>query len=130
MAALEDTFRMMKCEKPVNTHRLTEEDKDFHENREKFQQKAGAKITKDLLADIKGSLSEMRGGPEYKPQDIAEKYDELVDNAKVLTALLSKINRDRLDERVLSSVDSDLKNLASHLAEYPQFRPIIEKRIK
>ena len=52
------------------------------------------------------------------------------DNAKVLTALLSKINRDRLDERVLSSVDSDLKNLASHLAEYPQFRPIIQKRIK
>ena len=130
MASLEDTFRMMKGDKPVNTNRLTEEDKNFHENREKFKVKSGAKITKDLLADIRGSLSEMRGGPEYIPQDITEKYDELVDNAKVLTALLSKINKDRLDERVLSSVDSDLKSLANHLAEYPQFRPIIQKRIK
>ena len=37
MASLEDTFRMMNGEEPVNKSRLTAEDKNFHENRSRYK---------------------------------------------------------------------------------------------
>ena len=133
MASLEDTFRMMKGEEPVNAHRLTAEDKNFKENRSRYKDVGsvgGGKITKDLLNSISGSLIEMRGGVAPKQKTIKETHSDLVDNAKVLTALLNSIKDDRLDEGVLLNVSKDIRSLTEHLSVYPEFNNIINRRIK
>lgn len=135
MASLEDTFRMMKGEKPVNTERLTAEDKNFHENRSKFAN-AGAvsgKITSDFMDCVRGTLIENRGGRVPQPEDLSEARDTMVSNAKILTAILKAIPETKLDERVLISVSNDLQNLKSHLSNYPglpKINRIIESQIK
>lgn len=132
MASLEDTFRMMKGEEPVNKHRLTNEDKNFNENRSRYKNvgSGGGKITKNLLSSINGTLTEMRGGVAPQPKNIKETHLDLVDNAKVLTALLNSIKDDRLDERVLLNVSKDIRSLTEHLSVYPEFNNIINRRIK
>jgi len=132
MASLEDTFRMMKGESPVNTNRLTAEDKNFHETRSKFNGigGGGGKITKDFMDCVTGTLIENRGGTRPKPKNIKETHSNIVENAKVLTALLNSIRDDRLDERVLSNISRDIKSLTEHLSVYPEFVGIINKRIK
>ena len=132
MASLEDTFRMMKGEEPVNTERLTAEDKNFHENKSKFKEigNGGGTITKDLMDCVTGTLIENRGGVRPQPKNINETRSDLVDNAKVLTALLNSIKDDRLDERVLLNVSRDIKSLTEHLSVYPEFDDIIKRRIK
>ena len=132
MASLEDTFRMMKGEEPVNTNRLTAEDKNFHENRSKYKNVGtdGGKITTDLLNSIGDTLVEMRTGVKQQPKNINETRSDLVENAKVLTALLNSIKDDRLDERVLLNVSRDIKSLTEHLSVYPEFDNIIKRRIK
>ena len=132
MASLEDTFRMMKGEEPVNTNRLTAEDKNFHENRSRYKNVGadGGKITTDLLNSIGDTLVEMRTGVKQQPKNINETRSDLVENAKVLTALLNSIKNDRLDERVLLNVSRDIKSLTEHLSVYPEFDNIIKRRIK
>ena len=63
-------------------------------------------------------------------KDIEETRADLVDNAKVLTALLNSIKEDRLDERILMNVSRDIKSLTEHLSAYPEFENIINTRIK
>ena len=132
MASLEDTFRMMKGNEPVNTERLTAEDKNFHENKSKFKEigNGGGKITKDLMDCVTGTLIENRGGVRPQPKNIKETHSDLVENAKILTALLNSIKDDRLDERVLLNVSRDIKSLTEHLSVYPEFDNIIKRRIK
>ena len=132
MASLEDTFRMMKGEEPVNTNRLTAEDKNFNENRSKYKNagSGGGKITTDLLNSIGDTLVEMRTGVKTQPKNIKETHSDLVENAKVLTALLNSIKDHRLDERVLLNVSRDIKSLTDHLSVYPEFDDIIKRRIK
>lgn len=133
MASLEDTFRMMKGSEPINTHRLTAEDKEFKENRSRYKSvgsDGGGKITKDLLSSISGSLIEIRGGVAPKRKSIKEIHSDLVDNAKVLTALLRSIKDDRLDERIILNVSKDIQSLTEHLLDYPEFGNIIKRKIK
>ena len=132
MASLEDTFRIMNGEEPVNTNRLTAEDKNFNENRSQFNGmgSSGAKITKDFMDCVTGTIIENRGGVRPQPKNIKETRSDLVDNAKVLTALLNSIKDDRLDERVLLNVSRDIKSLTEHLSVYPEFDNIIKRRIK
>jgi len=133
MASLEDTFRMMKGEEPVNKDRLTMEDKNFHETRSKFRKlngDDGGKVTRDFMECVKGTLIENRGGVRPKPKNIKETHAELVENAKVLTALLNSIKDDRLDERILLNISKDIRSLTEHLSVYPEFTKIIENRIK
>ena len=133
MASLEDTFRMMNNEEPINKSRLTAEDKKFHENRSKYNNVGsgvGEKITTNLLNSIGDILVEMRTGVKQQPKNINETRSDLVENAKVLTALLNSIKDDRLDERVLLNVSRDIKSLTEHLSVYPEFDNIIKRRIK
>ena len=123
---------MMNREEPVNTTRLTAEDKNFHENRSRYKDVGsdGGKITKDFMDCVKGTLIENEGGVRPQPKDIKETRSDLVENAKVLTALLNSIKDDRLDERVLLNVSRDIKSLTEHLSVYPEFDNIIKRRIK
>ena len=131
MASLEDTFRMMNGEEPVNKSRLTAEDKNFHENRSRYKNVGeSGKITTDFLNSIGDPLVEMRTGVKQQPKNINETRSDLVENAKVLTALLNSIKDDRLDERVLLNVSRDIKSLTEHLSVYPEFDDIIKRRIK
>ena len=72
----------------------------------------------------------MRGGVAPKQKTIKETHSDLVDNAKVLTALLNSIKDDRLDEGVLLNVSKDIRSLTEHLSVYPEFNNIINRRIK
>ena len=129
MASLEDTFRMMKGEEPVNTNRLTDEDKNFNETRPKFQDDGG-KITKDFMECVRGTLIENRGGVRPQRPDIKDTQIDLVSKGKVLVALLNSIKEDRLDERVLMHVSDDMDKLKEHLSVYPEFDSIIKNRMK
>jgi len=133
MASLEDTFRMMKGEEPINTNRLTAEDKNFNETRQKYRDANGqpaGKVTRNFMECVKGTLIENRGGVRPQPKNIKETHAELVENAKVLTALLNSIKDDRLDERILLNISKDIRSLTEHLSVYPEFTKIIENRIK
>ena len=133
MASLEDTFRIMNGEEPVNTNRLTAEDKNLKENRGRYKNvngQVGGKITKDFMNCVTATIIEERDGVRPQTQSLPEKQLELVENAKVLTALLNSIRDDRLDERVLLNVSKDIRSLTEHLSVYPEFTNIIERRIK
>ena len=133
MASLEDTFRMMNGEEPINTNRLTAEDKNFNENRNQYRDVNGqvsGKITKDFMQTVTRTLIENRADTCPQSKSLSEKHADLVENAKVITALLSSIKDDRLDERVLLNVSKDIRNLTEHLSIYPEFQNIIERRIK
>ena len=132
MASLEDTFRMMKGEQPVNTNRLTAEDKNFHENRSRYNNAgslSSGKITRDFMECVTGTLIENRGGVRPQRKSIKETHTTLINNGKVLVALLTSIKEDRLDERVLMNISNDIRNLKEHLSVYPEFDNIIKKRI-
>jgi len=131
MASLEDTFRMMKGEEPVNTNRLTAEDKNFNENRSRFNNvgTGGGKITKDFMDCVTGTLIETRGGVKPQRKTVKETHENLVNDGKVLIALLNSIQENRLDERVLLNVSNDIRNLKEHLSVYPEFENIIKRRI-
>jgi hypothetical protein len=135
MASLEDTFRMMNGEEPINPNRMTAEDKNFNESRTQYRDVNGhvsGKITKDFMQTVTRTLIENQGGV-YESQyqkPLHEKQTTLVENAKVLTAILNSIKPDRLDERVLLNVAKDIQSLTDHLLVYPEFENIIERRIK
>ena len=134
MATLEDTFRMMKGENPVNKNRLSEFDQKKNEIKQTFiNDFSGApagKTTKDFMDSVRGTLIESRGGTRPQPKNIEAQQEDLVNTGKVLVALLGSIKPNRLDERVLLNVSQDMKRLTEHLSTYPEFQEIIKRRIK
>ena len=135
MATLEDTFRMMKGDEPVNTEKLSEQDKNFQENKSLFNSSGapGGKITKDFMDVVKNALVESRGGTPVGGKHSSGdqiRQRKLVENGKTLVALMNAIKEDRLDSRVLANMEKDIGQLTEHLSAYPEFRDIIRKRIK
>ena len=135
MATLEDTFRMMNGEAPINTNKISEEDKKFQENKSRFNGSGEltGKITRNFMDSVKDTLLEARGGtPVGGKQSTGDQLRQknLVENGKTLVALMDAIKEDRLDSRVLANMENDIKQLTEHLSAYPEFRNIIRKRIK
>ena len=66
MASLEDTFRLMRGQEPVNTNRISEFDNKMNETKKTFMRNtSGApagKMTKDFLDCITNTLVEQRNG--------------------------------------------------------------------
>jgi hypothetical protein len=134
MATLEDTFRMMKGENPVNKNRLSEFDQKKNEIKQTFindfSGSPAGKTTRDFMESVRGTLIESRGGTRPQPKNIEAQQEDLVNTGKVLVALLGSIKPNRLDERVLLNVSQDMKRLTEHLSTYPEFQEIIKRRIK
>jgi len=135
MATLEDTFRMMNGDVPVNTNKLSEEDKNFQKNKSTFNNSGApaGKITKDFMNTVTSTLVESRGGtPVGGKRSTGDqlRQKKLVENGKTLVALMDAIKSDRLDSRVLANMEKDINRLTEHLSVYPEFQDIIRKRIK
>lgn len=136
MASLEDTFRMMKGEEPVNEERLTERDKV----RVEMKQGPEAKITKGFLSTVSDTLIENRGGtvsesPAAAPVEEVKKYrDGLVAAGKVLIASLKAINFEHElkphDLNNLIQVQASLQKLSKELLMFPELRKTIKGRVK
>ena len=114
MATLEDTFRLMKGDEPVNTNRLSESDKKFHESKSAFKNvgSGGGKITSDFMDSVRDTLVEHRGGSSignnrFSGDQLRQK--KLVENGKTLVALMNAIKEDRLDSRVLANMEKDIQ---------------------
>jgi hypothetical protein len=140
MASLEDTFRMMNGEEPVNTNRLTAEDKNFSENRSKYNNagSGGGKITKDFMNCVTETLIETRGGVvESKGtadiKDVKKYRDGLVDAGKKIVAGLSAIKLDHPDKahdlNMLNDIENDMQNLINHLQMFPELRSYVRGKI-
>ena len=136
MASVEDTFRMMKGAEPVNTTRLTEQDKVNVE----MKRVPEIKITKGFLDTIRNTLIENRGGtvaesPAAAPVGDVKKYrDGLVNAGKVLVASLNAIDFAHSskphDLNNLILIEENLRNLAKNLSMFPELRKTIKGRVK
>ncbi len=136
MASLEDTFRMMKGEEPVNIQKLTEQDKV------RIEMKRGPeiKITKGFLDTIRNTLIENRGGtvaesPAAAPVEEVKKYrDGLVQAGKILIASLKAIDFEHEskphDLNNLINVENNLNQLSKILLMFPELRKTIKGRVK
>jgi len=64
MATLEDTFRLMKGQEPVNTDRISEFDNRVNETKKSFMRNTSGlpagKMTKDFLDCIRNTIVEQR----------------------------------------------------------------------
>ena len=139
MASLEDTFRMMKGDEPVNTNRLTEQDKVRVDTTQTTSGTLGGSITKDLLNSIKNTLIENRGGtitesPAAAPVKDVKKYrDGLVQAGKVLIASLKAIDFEHEskphDLNNLIKVEAGLRELSAAMLMFPELRKIIKGRV-
>jgi hypothetical protein len=137
MASLEDTFRMMKGEKPVNTNKLTEQDKV----RVEMKQPPETKITRGFMDTVRNTLIESRGGtvvsesPTAAPVEDVKKYrDGLVSAGKVLVASLKAIDFGHdskpHDLNNLIKVEDAMRQLSGHLIMFPELRKTIKGRVK
>jgi hypothetical protein len=141
MASLEATFRKMRGEEPIEKEKVNETITETNKvvggtmlgiN---IDGKPEGATTKDFMDCVKNTLIEARGGtvPESSspvPQNVKSRQNRLVENGKVLVALMNAIKEERLDTRVLSNMESDIHQLTEHLSAYPEFRTIIQKKIK
>lgn len=141
MASLEDTFRMMKGEEPVNTDKLTEQDKLNQEMREKYNGNVSGKITRDFMDSVRDTLIENRRGgtvsesPAAAPVGEVKKYrDGLVNAGKIMVASLKAIDFGHEskphDLNNLIKIEEDMRNLSAHLTMFPELRKIIKGRVK
>jgi len=140
MASLEDTFRMMKGEEPVNTDKLTEQDKVRVNIKQTTSGNLGGSITKDLLNSIKNTLTEHRNedlseSPTAAPVEEVKKYrDGLVNAGKVMVASLNAIEFGHEskphDLNNLIKIEDDMRNLSGHLTMFPELRRVIKSRVK
>jgi hypothetical protein len=141
MASLEDTFRMMKGEEPVNTNRLTKTDKLNQEMKSKFNGNPSGKITRGFMDSVRSTLIETRGGtvvsesPAAAPVEEVKKYrDGLVSAGKVLVASLKAIDFEHEakphDLNNLINVENAMRQLSGHLAMFPELRKTIKGRVK
>ena len=78
MATLEDTFRMMKGEEPVNKDKLTEQDKVRVEMKSNITGSPSGKITRDFMDTVRSSLAEHKEditeSPSAAPVKDVKKY--------------------------------------------------------
>ena len=135
MATLEDTFRMMKGDEPVNTEKLTAVEENHNQHKVAFNNMGApaGKVTRDFMNSVKDTLVEARGGVPIGGKQLNGdqlRQRKLVENGKTLVALMNAIKENRLDSRVLANMVNDIKQLTEHLSAYPEFRDIIRKRIK
>ena len=139
MATLEDTFRMMQGEEPVNTNRLTENDKVRSEMKQSTTGAPSGKITKDFLDTVRNSLAEHRGetleeSPAAAPVKDVKKYrDELFQAGKILIASLKAIDFGHEskphDLNNLIKVEAGLRELSAAMLMFPELRKIIKGRV-
>ena len=135
MASVEDAFRMIKGEEPVNTTRLTEQDKVNIE----MKRVPEIKITKGFLDTIRNTLIENRGGtvaesPAAAPVKDVKKYrDGLVQAGKVLIASLKAIDFEHdskpHDLNNLIKVEEGLRELSAAMLMFPELRKTIKGRV-
>ena len=134
MATLEDTFRMMKGEEPVNTDKLSAVEENINQHKVAFNSLGSLpKVTSNFMDSVKETLVEARGGVPIGGKQLNGdqlRQKKLVENGKTLIALMNAIKEDRLDSRVLANMENDIRQLTEHLSAYPEFRDIIRKRIK
>ena len=140
MASLEDTFRMMKGEEPVNTNRLTGNDKIRSEMQQSTTGAPSGKITKDFMDSVRDTLTEHRTGnitesPTAAPVEEVKKYrDGLVNAGKVMVASLNAIDFGHEskphDLNNLIKIEDDMRNLSGHLTMFPELRRVIKSRVK
>ena len=134
MATLEDTFRMMKGEEPVNTDKLSAVEENINQHKVAFNSLGSLpKVTSNFMDSVKETLVEARGGVHIGGKQLNGdqlRRKKLVENGKTLVALMNAIKEDRLDSRVLANMENDIRQLSEHLSAYPEFRDIIRKRIK
>jgi hypothetical protein len=135
MATLEDTFRMMKGEEPVNTRRLNEGDKL---RKEILHKQSNQKITRDFLDVCKNTIVESRTGKINEspadPKEVKAYRDGLVDAGKKIVAGLSAIKFDHPgkshDINTLNQIENDMKQLMTHLQMFPELRSYVKGNIK
>jgi hypothetical protein len=140
MASLEDTFRIMKGEEPVNTTRFTKDDNLKKEMRLKFNGNPSGKITRGFMDSVRSSLIENRGGtvtesPAAAPVEEVKKYrDGLVQAGKILIASLKAIDFEHEskphDLNNLINVENNLNQLSKILLMFPELRKTIKGRVK
>ena len=140
MATIEDTFRMMKGEEPVNTERLTEQDKVRVEMKNTITGELSGKITRGFMDAVKETLAEHRGetiaeSPAAAPVQEVKKYrDGLVSAGKVLVASLNAIDFEHEskphDLNNLIKVEDSMRKLSGNLTLFPELRKTIKGRVK
>jgi hypothetical protein len=127
---------MMKGAEPVNTNRLTEQDKV----RIEMKQGPEIKITKGFLDTVRKTLTEHRGetiaeSPAAAPVKDVKKYrDGLVQAGKVLIASLTVIEFGHEskphDLNNLIKVEEGLRELSAAMLMFPELRKTIKGRVK
>ena len=140
MASLEDTFRMMKGEEPVNTEKLTEQDKVRVEMKHNITGAPAGKLTREFMDSVRDTLIEHQGGTITESSGVApvqevKKYrDGLVSAGKVLVASLNAIDFGHEskphDLNNLFKVEDSMKKLSGHLTMFPELRKTIKGKVK
>jgi hypothetical protein len=140
MASLEDTFRMMKGEEPVNTNRLSEQDKVRVEMKQTITNEVAGKVTRGFMDAVKETLAEHRGetiseSPTAAPVQEVKKYrDGLVTAGKILVASLNAIDFGHeskpYDLNNLIKIEDSMRQLSGHLTMFPELRKTIKGRVK
>ena len=140
MASLEDAFRMMKGEDPVNTDKLTEQDKVRVEMKNNITGAPAGKVTRDFMDSVRNTLTEHRTGnitdsPAAAPvQDVKKYRDGLVNAGKVMIASLNAIDFGHEskphDLNNLIKIEDDMRSLSAHLTMFPELRRVIKSRVK
>ena len=135
MASLEDTFRMMKGDEPVNENKFNEGDKL---RKQIIQKQSNQKTTRDFLDVCKNTIVESRTGKINEtpadPKEVKAYRDGLVDAGKKIVAGLSAINFDHPgkshDINTLNDIENDMKQLITHLQMFPELRSYVKGKIK
>ena len=140
MASLEDTFRMMKGEDPINEEKLTEQDKVRVDMKHNITGAVPGKVTRDFMDSVRNTLIEHQGGtitesPSSAPVQEVKKYrDGLVAAGKVLVASLNAIDFGHEskphDLNNLIKVEDTMRKLSGHLILFPELRKTIKGRVK
>ena len=145
VATLEDTFRMMKGDEPVNTDKLSVSETTHVETKAMMMNscygKPPGKVTSDFLDSVRDTLTEHRGGkvteaklPPADPKDVKAYRDGLVDAGKKIVASLNAINFDHPskahDLNTLNDIEDDMKKLIVHLQMFPELRSYVKGKIK
>ena len=144
MATLEDTFRMMKGEEPVNTEKLSVSETKHTETKSMIMNncdgKPAGKTTQDFMDSVRDTLAEHRGeevNESKAPADVIDVKlyrDGLVDAGKKIVASLNAINFDHPgkahDLNTLNNIEDDFKQLIGHLQMFPELRSYVKAKIK
>ncbi len=140
MASLEDTFRIMSGEEPVNTEKLTEQDKVRVDMTQNITGAPAGKVTREFMDSVRNTLIEHQGGtitesPAAAPvKDVKQYRDGLVNVGKVLVASLNAIDFGHEakphDLNNLIKVEDSMRKLSGNLTMFPELRKIIKGRAK